>query len=248
MNDFLKSYCVPGGKHMTTRLSAMFRYSVVLAVFWCCLNSNAQPFDFKGVPLGISKADFRMLPHPDGVASAVKCTEDDSGILSGLYVLRPNLKYRDAGLTECMWFTKDTESYGDSWKLAKLKMAASGHEAEPTLLFTPDEDGVSRLFRVTVSAEGVAAGDILKALTKRWGEPTVGLREDSREIYSELPEDLRDLLEPTAKGSYMWLNDFSSILLLAQFGETSLMFLHHDLQRTANRRFDEVLARMKNPI
>ena len=240
---------MPGGKRMTTGLRAGLPYSLVTAAIWCCLNVNAQPFDFKGVPLGISKEDFRALPHPDGVASVVKCTGHGLGPMSGLYVQELSRKYSDAGLTECMWFSTETSTYGgDSYELAKLKMAASGYKAEPTFLFTPDANGVSRLFRVSASTEGTAAGDVLKGLTKRWGEPTFRSQDDPREIFSELPEDLRDVFEPTARGAYIWLNESSSIALLAGLGETRLMFLHHDLQRIANRRFDEILAEMKNPI
>lgn len=91
--------------------------TTIMALLTCALGItiNGEPYDFKGIELGMSKNAFRELPHPDGGTAKVVCTNDAAAATpttpqemmeqSGFDTLAVGSKYGNAGLSECSWFT-----------------------------------------------------------------------------------------------------------------------------------------------
>ena len=212
-----------------------------LALVFVVGGAGAEPYDFKGIELGVSKSAFRALSHPDGETATVVCTGDQKRS-SRFFQVSVRGKYREAGLSECSWFRESSTG----WGVVGMAMAASGINAtDPEFLFTPDADGVERLYRVRMATDiGGVAGDVLNALVAKWGEPSLS---DDLEP-PDLPVDLQGVWEPSAKGTYVWTKEDSTIVMSAAPSETSLLLIHHGLARVANRRFDDLLSKMKNPI
>jgi hypothetical protein len=135
-------------------------------------------YDFKGIPLEISLADFKVRPHPDGTDATVLCTGDKfanySGILEEPFMVRI---YDDVekslGVKRCYY---NERGKGANYA-ASMTLAASGYSLKDYgFYFIKDpNDGVEKLFRFDGTAHHNVASDVLQALTSKFGAPKIVL-------------------------------------------------------------------------
>lgn len=134
-------------------------------------------YDFKGVPLGITLAEFRALPHPDGGDARVLCTGEKVPITS-TYSSEPvdvmlfDEVEKALGVTKCIWVAQG----GDRWlegQIKGLNLAGSMYAANQySFSFMPDPvDRLPRLYRFQGVSNRNAADDVIEALTQKWGAP-----------------------------------------------------------------------------
>jgi hypothetical protein len=82
---------------------------------------------------------------------------------------------KEAGVKECVWTRARDEraTYVSAGETAPLKMADSGYVSfYYSFKFIPDpKDGVLRLYEVHAPSNTAAAGNVIDALSTKWGKP-----------------------------------------------------------------------------
>lgn len=110
--------------------------------------ASAEPFDFKGIPLGITIDQFKAMPHPDGKNAAVRCG--------------PEYEFR----------TITCEFKGEEFGSNALKMGGGRYVSYVNgFEFAPDASGTLRLYNTHAETNIAAVPDVLAALTQKFGVP-----------------------------------------------------------------------------
>lgn len=138
----------------------------------------ARLYDFKGIPLEISLEEFKAKPHPDGTPSQVVCTGDKvpnyAGKLEETYQTAVYGEVEKAlGVKRCIYMA--TSTYTKSLTESSLGLAASGYGMMSYgFYFIPDpKDGVMRLYKFSGTSNRNAAGDVITAMTGKFGQPNI---------------------------------------------------------------------------
>jgi hypothetical protein len=133
-------------------------------------------YDFKGVPLEISIADFRMLPHPDNSPSQVVCTGEKVGDRfpsEPINVILFDETERKMGVIKCVWI--DTSDGYFKNRQAALSLADSGYAAyDYSFYFIKDpKDDVIKLYKFEGTSNGAAMSSVTNALIHKFGAPWI---------------------------------------------------------------------------
>lgn len=135
-------------------------------------------YDFKGVALETSLEDFRKMLHPDGTSSATMCTGEKP---AGQYATEPvdvmifdDIEKR-AGVIKCVWVAVGAKYDFENGRTAGLSLAATDYGTiDYSFSFIRDpNDSVMRLFQFNGTANRAIFGDVVEAMTGKFGTPHV---------------------------------------------------------------------------
>jgi hypothetical protein len=164
-------------KYSFARCVSLAAISAVILKFaaFCLFGSaaSAEPFSFRGVPLGTTLADFRKIPFPDAKYpnTRVLCSGDKE-LLKLLDVERPPLSsdLTRIGVTACNFYSP---SNGRLFRNAPDFANVGGYET--TFYFSPasfQEPLRLRLYLISVTPASRHHQTIVDALTSKYGKPT----------------------------------------------------------------------------
>jgi hypothetical protein len=135
---------------------------------------KGRVYSVRDVPLGISLADFRALPHPDGEArpgARVLCSSDSGA--SRFESLRVEATLLRAGATKCTYVmppAKPTE--GDDRPVA-APIELFGQEVAPIFLFhTANETMPPRLAQITFAMSNRTSAATIALFNRAYGYPS----------------------------------------------------------------------------
>ncbi len=188
---------------------------------------TSTPYDFKGVPLGISIDEFRKMPHPDAedkdahyVAkeSSVMCTGEKIS-LSADYSTEPtevmiyDSAEKAAGVVRCVWVNQSQDRMARG-KTAALSLADSGYAVyDYSFSFIPDpQDGVLKFYRFVGETNRNAFGAVVSALTNKFGKPVVSQDEVQNGIGNKFTRTIT-----------LWKNAVSEIFVTDRSNELNKM-------------------------
>ena len=153
----------------------------MLASASAALAGDERNLDFKGVPLGTTLSDFRSWAHPDGNAGTrVACTGETVRKIGRTEITAPGTAVYDdiergLGVTKCIWVhaVEDRKNFKSAGSVAPLLFASSGFAAyDYSFAFIPDPvDGVPKFYKAVAISNRQAYGDVLEALTAKYGDP-----------------------------------------------------------------------------
>lgn len=217
--------------------------------------TQTKPFDFKGVVLGTSIDEFRKLPHPDAdnsqadfraKSSVVVCTGEKVAV-SNNYSSEPSevMVFDETelalGVKKCIWAGTDRQ-YGMAGRSAPLSLAGSGYAAyDYSFSFIPDpRDGVLRFYRFEGESNRSAFGDVVEALTAKFGKPNLS--------HDTVQNGIGNNFDKTTA---VWINATSSILTSNRWTEVDKMGIV-----VSDKRLSDIFeaaktarkAGVKNPI
>lgn len=207
------------------------RMVAVLAVLACIGAAHAQttePYDFKGVQLGITLGEFRGIAYPEDTTGWAFPPSDRS------VDCRPAI-YRAGATTTCSW--------GPFAGEAPLVLGRSGRATRDYAFhFAPDVAGTERLFEIAVRGRVEGAGAVLAALTEKFGSPA---SETTVPVRTRAGQPLEQLLS-------IWQNAVSRIAVESPAGDLHSMaitFQHLPLSELVESRYAaEERARNPNPM
>lgn len=219
------------------------------------LAQTPEPFDFKGVKLGISIDEFRKLPHPDAddkdahyaaKGSAAICTGEKVSI-SANYTIEPTevMLYdraeQAAGVVKCVWVNKSNDRMAKG-KTAALSLADSGYAVyDYSFSFIPDpKDGVLRFYRFVGETNRNAFSAVISALSRKFGRPIMTQDEVQNGFGNKF-----------ARTQASWKNDNSGILVVDRFQKLNDMVIMVSDKRLSEVYNKAALAQepsKKNPI
>lgn len=219
------------------------------------LAQTAEPFDFKGVKLGISIDEFRKMPHPDAddkdahyaaKESAVVCTGEKVSI-SANYTIEPTevMLYdraeQAAGVVKCVWVNKSNDRMAKG-KTAALSLADSGYAVyDYSFSFIPDpKEGVLRFYRFVGETNRNAFGAVEGALAHKFGKPII--------TQDEVQNGLGNRFTRTM---VIWRNSVSEIFVTDRSSEVNKMVIivsHKELLQVYEKAVSAVKPLSKNPI
>ena len=161
-------------------------YAAILLVSNPALAQTTEPFDFKGVKLGISLDEFRKMPHPDAEDKDAHYAAKDSSVvctgekiaMSGGYSKEPievtiyDPAEKAAGVVKCVWVNQSDDRMARG-NTAGLSLADSGYAIyDYSFSFIVDpNDGVLRFFRLVGKTNRNAFTNVISALTNKFGKP-----------------------------------------------------------------------------
>lgn len=232
---------------------------VACAVFFLratpVLAETVEPFDFKGVKLGISIDEFRKLPHPDAddkdahyaaKESAAVCTGEKVSI-SANYTIEPTevMLYdraeQAAGVVKCVWVNKSNDRMAKG-KTAALSLADSGYAVyDYSFSFIPDpKDGVLRFYRFVGETNRNAFSAVISALSRKFGKSIITQDEVQNGLGNKF-----------ARTMASWRNESSEILVMDRFQKLNDMVIvvsDNKLSDVYRKAEAEQEASKKNPI
>ena len=191
------------------------------------LAQTSEPFDFKGVKLGISLDEFRKMPHPDAEdkeahyaakGSSVVCT-GEKVTLSGGYDIEPtevtiyDRAEKAAGVIKCVWVNQSDDRMARG-KTAALSLADSRYAVyDYNFSFIPDpQDGVLKFYRFVGETNRNAFDAVVAALTNKFGKPAVSQDEVQNGIGNKFTRTMA-----------LWKNSISEIFVTDRSGELNKM-------------------------
>lgn len=201
-------------------MRVLFAACVWLALAGSALAQQQEPFDFKGVRLGISVDEFRALPAPDGVGRAgerviVDCTGDEpeSSAASCRWAVEPPPP-RDA---YSAYQQRALAQYGP--QTAQIVIGIDPGTA--SFSFTRDTDGTLRLSEILVGASSDMAPVVVAGLVERFGRAQQQTRGSVvTGLGMTVPQD-----------QMTWRNRVSSIYLQTPAGSLDLMMVVYEHTR-----------------
>jgi hypothetical protein len=137
----------------------------------------AEPYDFKGIKLGISIDQFRNTAFPDTPHSSadlktvklgsvhVLCSVDGKDVLKDVFELTVLGDEKAAGITKCRFYRKMYIMKDFTLELSEpLRMGGGDHGARGD-----PSDGVPKPFKIALPTRISAMPDVLEALTDKFG-------------------------------------------------------------------------------
>ena len=241
-------------KNLSTKILPVGLIALILTAT-PALAQTSEPFDFKGVKLGISIDEFRKMPHPDAddkdahyaaKGSAVVCTGEKVSI-SASYTIEPTevMLYdraeQAAGVVKCVWVNKSNDRMARG-KTAALSLADSGYAVyDYSFSFIPDpKDGVLRFYRFVGETNRNAFGAVESALAHKFGEPIV--------TQDDVQNGLGNRFTRTMA---IWRNNTSEIFVTDRSSEVNKMVIivsHKGLLQVYEKAVSANKPLSKNPI
>lgn len=195
--------------------------SLLLLLLPPALAQEPQPYDFKGVILGVERSAFETMPFPDGAPpsgwdhfpSAVSCRADS------------------AHTSVCAWG-------GDVQIPLRLGLGGRLSRSYGFYFVTDPADGQERLFRILVWADDSAASPAVASLRDKFGEPT---EFEVREVQTGLG--------PREQATFLWRNAASSVFVESPSGSVGDMIIVYEHSRlaAAARALQQSVDRARTP-
>jgi hypothetical protein len=142
-------------------IAVMFTSSVVAA----------PGIDFKGIPLGITLEDFRILQHPDGIENTqVICSNDEDMNSYQAFSFRGGEALSAAGVVRCVFGGGNTP---DTTALGVIPLSIGDSEFTASIYefrFASNiESGDRYLYEIALQTRSAARRYVIDALTGRLG-------------------------------------------------------------------------------
>jgi hypothetical protein len=181
-----------------------------------------KPYDFKGIQLGKSQADFRKTssPNPDPRQHGrVLCTGDDKDQIALWTTADENL----SGITKCIFFGSFDLSTGLTLHGEQLALDMGGSKYASyrySFFFVPDpKDHVPKLYRIMLPTNLGAMEDVIEALTDKFGPAT---NSSTGVVRNKLGAKF-------TQKTYTWTNSTSQILVQGPWSEIDDMVVVYRL-------------------
>lgn len=207
--------------------------------------AHAQPFDFKGIPLGISLAEFKNLPVPDGKAGHPICTDEDwapyrkAAVKPGTY-LGPSYQ---KNVVRCMFWQPSTLGDPANDGMAFLRLGGELDKVgEPfatrdyVFKFADDGKGTARLYGIIIRAKSEGAAGVISALKEKLGAPVLAQEGTVQNGYgAKFPS-----------ATYRWQNQDSVVELQAptheNIGRFSIKYYYLPISKAVGEGVGELLT------
>jgi len=215
-------------------LSSMF--AIAAACISCASPAKAaEPFDFRGIKLGITIDELRTTPHPDGelqASAVVVCSYDQPSH----YAVAVTEEEAAIGVRTCAYFLPG-QGVLSLLEPAPIKVGGRETTKKITFSFIEDpQDHSSRLFRIMVPVGIDAEGDVEDALIGRFGPPVSAEENTAHTLMgAAIP-----------RKTLSWTNQESSILLQAPFARVDDMMVLY-LDSRLSKYKDELMQQAKGP-
>ena len=156
---------------MLTALCKHLALTACCALLLVTAAVGAPALDFKGIPLGISLEDFRILQHPDGTENTmVICSNDEDMNSYQAFPFKGGESYSAAGVVRCVFGggrTPDTTSLGIiPLSIGDSEFTAKAYEFR---FASAVEDGDRQLYEIVLRTGSPARRYLIDALRGRWG-------------------------------------------------------------------------------
>ncbi len=156
---------------MLTVLYKHVLLTVCLGMLYATMAIGAPAIDFKGLPLGLSLEDFRILQHPDGTENTkVICSNDEDMNSYQAFPFKGGEALSAAGVVRCVFgggSTPDTTSMGIiPLSIGDSEFAARSYEFR---FASPVEDDNRQLYEIVLQTDSGARRYLVDALLGRWG-------------------------------------------------------------------------------
>ena len=147
--------------------------TVCLNMLFASIAVGAPAIDFKGIPIGMSLEDFRILEHPDGIQNTkVTCSNDEDMNSYQAYFFKGGKALSAAGVVRCVF---GGERNSDTTSLGIIPLSIGDSEfAAKTYEFrfaSNVEDKNRHLYEIFLRTGSGAPRYLIDALLRRWGTP-----------------------------------------------------------------------------
>lgn len=191
--------------------SALKAFLAALVLSISIVQVLAEPFAFRGVPLGITVAEFKkaQFPDPKYPNSKVLCTGDvEFKRMRDLEAPPINPDLRRIGVVGCAFYSP-TNSRGQFFRNAPDLANIGGYET--FYLFAPmdlkDEAHRGRLYLIRISPPSNRFKTVIDAFAERYGKPAMQAKPV---IKNRLGAEFEDEIA-------VWENEQSSVMLQKYF-------------------------------
>jgi hypothetical protein len=194
-----------------------------------------QPYDFKGISLGITLDQFRKTAHPEGLKSHVVCTGDttDNFVYRDLEVTGDD---KELGIINCGFYGILPEYPGNGETMLWLNMGGGRFVSGVyQFSFIRDRDEVMKLFKIVLYSNVGAMQDVIDALTDKFGPAS--------DTQTDIVQNSMGAKYP--QHTYTWSNSVSSIFvqgphnslegMVIVYGDTSLAVYRNSLLEAKKR-------------
>jgi len=146
---------------------------LAMSVFYIiAFELHAEPYDLRGIRLGMSLTQFRAMPHPDGKKTKAICQGDPE---AGRMFLYPSGPGADVGAIECNIYEFKSPSYSPnlspSWHEAGLNVATIGVYMEYEFIPDPEKNGEYALYLMIVRSNVGNWETFWSAYNTKYGPP-----------------------------------------------------------------------------
>lgn len=232
---------------------------IILAFLMCMVAGLARPatakspdgqdypesFDFKGIKLGITPADFKLLPIPkeampyigaappglvQKIASVKSECSSDIVAVKTIYPADKNL-----GVVECAWVVTEKE-YAEHRYVSNLSVGNRGSQTYKFRFIAMPGEPNPRLFSIQIFVDSRAFSDISDLLTKKFGAP-LGLAD------SEVQSGSGPIFQ---NRSMTWRNRSGSVVFTQRVGDVDTSLLQYSL--TDYEKYFAELVRAKKAL
>ena len=220
-----------------TKMRSVDNQVIALALLLPVVGSDAQaaePYDLRGIRLGISISEFRKLKHPDDAQAKVICSNDaDAKKLRYSTELGVYGSDRDAGVLRCNHFKFgklfDSSSLPPEWQEVNLNVATVG--VYMTYKFVPDPQvqNVPMLYWIGVRSNVQYWSKFWEGYTTKYGKPHSIDNSSSQNRMGATFDNVRAV----------WNNNVSTIILLKRSSEiqrTDIVYTHTRLLAEVEKR------------
>lgn len=138
----------------------------------CTTTAGAAPaIDFKGIPLGMSLEDFRILQHPDGTQNTkVACSNDEDMNSYQAYSFKGGEALSAAGVVRCVF---GGERNPDTTSLGIIPLSIGDSEFTAKVyefrFASTVKDSDRQLYEIVLQTSSAARRYLIDALLGRWG-------------------------------------------------------------------------------
>jgi hypothetical protein len=201
-----------------------------------------EPYDLRGIKLGMLLSEFRKTPHPDGIRATVICQGDPEA--RSLYTLSAYGDEATAGVIVCNFYEWGGMRYRilrevlpgstspPTWEEAALNVATIGVYMEYKFIPDPTRADEPALYSIVVRSNVGYWYKFWEAYTAKYGKPT---------NVSEAP------VQNKAGATFdnveaVWDNGVSTITLIKRFeriDNTYVFYEHRRLASEIKRRVEQ---------
>lgn len=188
----------------------------------------AEPYDLRGVKLGMTLTEFRALPHPDGKPAKVICAGDPET----KPLLGPRF-YADGdeasgGAIECNYYEFRT-SYASSvvpptWEEVVLNVATVDSFMRYKFVPDPAQNSEQALYTIIVRSNVGNWATFWSGYTSKYGKP---LRISNEPTQNNMGATFDNTVA-------IWENDESIITLIKRFSRIDNTYIFYESKRLSN--------------
>jgi hypothetical protein len=208
--------------------------------------TSREPYDFKGIKLGIYVDELRRTQYPDMQYLEakerkdihVRCTVVTDDIAKREFALEPLPQEKEVGVSKCGFYgyVQDFKEIPDErW----FQIGQYGAESNAFYFIRDPGDGVNKLYKILLFTTPRALGEVVDALQEKFGPPT-SVKDDTvqNRMGATFPQK-----------TYFWSNATSSIMVQSPSGELDNMTILYsltDLQEHVNKLIEAKKHSIKN--